>query len=162
MKIIKLNMHNSKKQVTICPDIRWKTLVKVYIYLHYIVDSDLNATFLKTLINWKNYSSLFYKWRCWCVCGLMYQSGLRRGTLSARISQIHLSAERLIASPVLYFTLDSRVSAQTFSTEPSWHFHLSAMLSGAVQLKFHDHWPLHMKGKITRAEVLLINTGVNV
>lgn len=26
---------------------------------------------LKTLINWKNYSSLFYKWRCWCVCGLM-------------------------------------------------------------------------------------------
>ncbi len=92
MKIIKLNMHNSKKWVTICPDITWKTLVKVYIYLHYIVDSDLNATFLKTLINWKNFSSLFYKWRCWCVCGLMVSVwSEERSSISSYISD---SSER--------------------------------------------------------------------
>ncbi len=55
MKIIKLNMHNSKKRVTICRDITWKTLVKVYIYLHYIVDSDLNATFLKNINKLKEF-----------------------------------------------------------------------------------------------------------
>lgn len=73
----------------------------------------------------------------WC------HSGPRRGTLSARISHIHLSAERLIASLLLYFTHDSRASAQTFSSERSWHFHLSSVPSSAVHLtlmhKGQDH-----------------------
>lgn len=135
-------MHNRKKN-------EWQLALntqvqEVKIYLLYIVDSDLKKagkTELFLQIWYCNYSWInLYKWcavccHCWwCVCGLMMSLWPEERNWSARISHIHPSAERLIASLLLYFTHDSSASAQTFSPERPWHFHPSSMPSAAVHL----------------------------